>query len=280
MAQLCIQIYGPGFAIFGITLRTDRDMTLIEIHVTPANSQRFGFTRPAVLQETDVVAELNAVLKWCSVLVGFNQSAFNESWRHGRFTKPIDLIGGIKPVRFLFRLEPFQPLGGTGFQMAINAGGLQDVSQTNKGKIARPGRLAGTPQPVEMGGNVVRAQLIEPQLADCLDPAVNVSALSYERVWFLAAGEQPIQIGLRVVLEHWGKADGAKPVFVALGQKFPKLGEGFCLGRGGFEGNPFFVFTPDIVFDSDPRQEASVAAPQAANRILAIVQNLGVCVAA
>jgi hypothetical protein len=43
--------------------------------------------------------------------------------------EPVNLIWGIEPVRLLVGPEPFQTLGRTGFQIPVNAGGLEHVAE-------------------------------------------------------------------------------------------------------------------------------------------------------
>ena len=68
-----------------------------------------------------------------------------------------------------------------------------------------------------------------------------------------------------------------QPVFASLHYKFAEFLFGLSRGRR-LEGHPFDRLAPGVVFNADPGDEFAVAPPEAANCLLAIVQNLGVSV--
>jgi hypothetical protein len=66
-----------------------------------------------------------------------------------------------------------------------------------------------------------------------------------------------------------------QPVLTPLDEQRSEYLLRFGVGLG-FQRHPFDRLAPGVIFDGDPGQELAVAFPQAANCVLAIVQNLGV----
>ena len=69
--------------------------------------------------------------------------------------------------------------------------------------------------------------------------------------------------------------DVPQPVLASLHYQFVEFL--FGLSRGcRLQGHPFDRLAPGVVLDGDPGDELAVAPPEAANCVLAIVQDLGV----
>ena len=131
-----------------------------------------------------------------------------------------------------------------------------------------------------MAGDVVSANLVQPQMTDGFDPAVNVTALGNECVHLLPAGGLPLQIGLHVVFQQRGKPDRSKAVLVTFDQELAEFLLGVARRLCGFQRHPFDALAPAVVFDGQTGEKVSVASSEAANRVLAVVADFGVSVAA
>ena len=99
--------------------------------------------------------------------------------------------------------------------------------------------------------------------------------LRYQCVWFLARRFQAEQVSLfQIVSDLRTAPDVSKPVLVAFRHQLVEFL--FCLSGGSaFQGHPFERLAPAIILDGD---SLAVAPPEAANCVLAVIEDLGVSV--
>ena len=130
-----------------------------------------------------------------------------------------------------------------------------------------------------MAGDVIGPNFVESQMPDGFAQLFQVNVLRDHCVRLLARCCQPLLVSLlNVVRELWAPAYVPQPVLTPLHKQRSE----FLLSRSRrlrTQGHPLDRLAPGVVFDGDPGDELAVAPPEAANCVLAIVQDLGVVIA-
>ncbi|MGD0536583.1 MAG: hypothetical protein ABSC03_02935 [Verrucomicrobiota bacterium] len=166
------------------------------------------------------------------------------------------------------------------FDEAVHASRFEHVADHGERQVAGPVGLAALLELLQVRRDVVRANLVQMQVPDALAPAAQVTGFRHQCIRLLAECRQARQAGLlQVFSESRTLSDVPQPVLASFDQQLAELVLGFGHGLG-LQGHPFDRLAAAVVFDGDPGDEAPVAPPQAANCVLAVIENLGVSVSA
>ena len=257
--QSGVEIHMARLAVFGAAFRADGQQTLLEIDVGPAKLE--GFVAPAARagHEPEVVGQLLSVL-------ARGDCGEEEAFQFGGGDERA-LLGG----RFLRG----NALGRQGFDVTVPPRGFQQQADGNEIEVGCTWGAAALPDLRNEAGDVRGTQLVEPEMSQLGLPAGEIALVLLKRAGADAGDLALVEEDLGVCGKRGALPDGAEAIFLPLHEQSAKLilGFGDCCR---FDGDIGGAFLPIGIFDDNPGVELSIAPPESANRVLAVVENFGV----
>ena len=257
--QFGVEIHMAWFAGFGVTFRSDGQQLPLEIDVGPAELEGFVASAAREGHEPEIVGQLSPVI----------------AYGYGGVAEVFQFSGGDERTLLGSRFLRGDAFGGQGLDVAIPPRGFQQQSDGDEIEVGSTRGTAALPDLGNEAGDVRGTQLVEPEMSQLGLPAGEIALVLLKRAGADAGDLALVEEGLGVCGKRGALPDGAEAIFLPLHEQSAKLilGFGDCCR---FDGDIGGAFLPIGIFDDNPGVELSIAPPESANRVLAVVENFGV----